>query len=1026
MTYRLAIDVGTNSVGWCALRLDASGAPSGIADMGVRIFHDSRDPQSGTSLAGDRRVARGARRRRDRYLKRRDRLMTALARHGLMPSDAAARKALEGLDPYELRARALDQALTPHETGRALFHLSQRRGFKSNRIAQGGAEDEKEDGLIRAGVSELERRLQESSARTLGEYLHRRKRKKKGVRARPGIGIYPSRRMLEDEFAVIWAAQAARYPAMTDAARAEIHEAIFFQRPLHPKEPGWCELDPTDRRAPYALPLTQLFRMWQELANLRIVRPDESQAALTPGQRDILYAKLSRQKTMRFGAMHKLLGLDALERFNLESEKRKGLNGDSTAAILSSKDLFGSGWHDVEEAQQDEIVEALLAAEDENEIAALAQGRWGLDAAAADRLARVRLPQGYGRVGRKAMAAMTEIMRDQGLVYSDAAREAGYNHSDQRPETLLDALPYYGEILSRHTAGGEPDGETDERKFGRLANPTVHVGLNQLRKLHNALVAEHGKPAQVVIELARDLKIGQQKKQEIAREQAANQRNNERIAEEIARLKQPVTGENIRRYKLWEETGDVHDRRCVFTGEVISGARLFSDEIEIEHLLPFSRTLDDSQANKIVSLRRANRDKGNRSPFEAFSDDPRYDYDAILRRAEALPHNKRWRFAPDAMARLEKDSAFIARHLTDTAYLARATRDYLSHVCPDVWVTPGRLTGLLRGKWGLNSLLPDSNIASTAQEKNRLDHRHHAIDAFVIGVTDRGLLNRVARAAEGVRDRLIGDMPEPWEGFRETLREKLTAIIVSHRPDHGVEGQLHEDTAYGFATEAERDEGYTLVHGKPLAGLTEGEMARIRDPALREALLNHVALEKAAGRTVKQAQESFDWPRDGQKPRRVRLLKKEKKFIPIKDHNGNPYKALVPGENHHVDIFEKPDGGWAGEGVSVFDANQKGFKPAWRTDHPGARLVMRIHKGDLMILVHEGVEKQCRVAQLAPGNNRLVLVQHNESGNYDARAKDKNDPFKWIFGTFTRLKTMEARKVKVDMLGRLRDPGPPP
>ena len=154
MTYRLAIDVGTNSVGWCALRLDASGAPSGIADMGVRIFHDSRDPQSGTSLAGDRRVARGARRRRDRYLKRRDRLMTALARHGLMPSDAAARKALEGLDAYELRARALDQALTPHETGRALFHLSQRRGFKSNRIAQGGAEDEKEDGLIRAGVSD--------------------------------------------------------------------------------------------------------------------------------------------------------------------------------------------------------------------------------------------------------------------------------------------------------------------------------------------------------------------------------------------------------------------------------------------------------------------------------------------------------------------------------------------------------------------------------------------------------------------------------------------------------------------------------------------------------------------------------------------------------------------------------------------------------------------------------------------------------------------------------------------------------
>ena len=141
--YRLGLDMGTNSIGWAAVRIDEKANPVGMLGMGVRIFPDGRDEQSKQSNAVDRRMARGQRRRRDRYLQRRRDLMQALIEYGLMPSDSNERKALESLEPYALRARALDEPLQPCELGRALFHLDQRRGFKSNRKTAGA--DEKED-----------------------------------------------------------------------------------------------------------------------------------------------------------------------------------------------------------------------------------------------------------------------------------------------------------------------------------------------------------------------------------------------------------------------------------------------------------------------------------------------------------------------------------------------------------------------------------------------------------------------------------------------------------------------------------------------------------------------------------------------------------------------------------------------------------------------------------------------------------------------------------------------------------------
>jgi CRISPR-associated endonuclease Csn1 len=1046
MAYRLGIDIGTNSIGWCVLTMDAAGRPSGIGDIGVRIYADGRDPKGGTSLAADRRIARSMRRRRDRFLLRRTDLMAALVAHGLMPAEAPARKALEELDPYDLRARGLDEALPLHHLGRALFHLHQRRGFRSNRRTEAG--DRKEAGKIKAAAGQLADLMAASGARTLGEFLARRHAGRQSVRARlrgegakAAYDFYPQRALVEAEFDALWRAQAAFNPELSEAACENLRAILFRQRRLRPVDPGKCALDPArDRddaggfRAPSALPTSQDFRILQELANLRVVFPGRPERPLAIAERDRLFHDLKHKNTLTFGAIRRLLGLPGEAGFNLESEKRDRLLGDETAAVLAHKDRFGPAWRALPAERQAAIVERLLAEEDEEALAAWLVEACGLTEPAAGAVSAAPLPEGHCRLGRRALAAVNAALRDgwrdflcadtgeiirAPLTYAEAAERAGYHHSDHRPGEILDALPYYGEALADQVSGsGDPD-DPPEVRFGRIANPTVHIGLNQSRRIVNAVIERYGPPAEIVVELARELKLSRKEKDRIAKEQAENQAKNEARRQKLAGIGERDTGENLLRLRLWEELNpaDPLDRRCVYTGEPIGLRRLLSDEVEVDHILPFSRTLDNSAANRTVSLRRANREKGNLSPFEAFGPDAER-WNDILARAQGLPKNKRWRFAPDAMARFDRDRGFLDRQLTDTAYLSRLTREYLSFVCPAnrVRAIPGRMTALLRGKWGLDSLLGGDN------RKNRCDHRHHAIDAAVAAVTDQGLLQRLASAAETSRERLIDAMPEPWSGFRDDVGEVVRGVTVSYRLDHGAAGRLHEDTAYGLVRDPAAEDGFNLVSRKPLTGLNANEIERIRDADLRQRVAARARDAGVAGIALKQALADFAAETG---VRRVRLLKREAETIPIGGPDGKPYKAYIPGDNHHVDIFETPDGRWRGEAVSVFQANRPGHQPAWRRDHPAARRVMRVHKGDLIALGNGDDRRIMRVVRLGVRAGVLWLAPHNEGGVLQQRHDDPDDLFRWLFAAFSKLPEMGARRVAVDALGRVRDPGPP-
>ncbi|MCK5746886.1 MAG: hypothetical protein KAH44_11760, partial [Oricola sp.] len=284
--YRIGIDLGTNSLGWCVLDLDADLQPVAICDMGVRIFSSGRDPKSGASLAVDRRNARAARRRRDRYLGRRSALMNALIAGGLMPDDEADRKALEGLDPYALRANGLDAALPLYHVGRAIFHLNQRRGFKSNRKADRGKDDEK--GKIATGVSRLREAMADTGSRTLGEFLHKRRisaqdpRRVPAVRTRlrpergpdakgDGYDFYAERALLEEEFDTLLSAQARfhRPSKLPETLRNRLRDIIFFQRRLKEPEVGRCTFF-DDKRLAKSHPLFQERRLYEEVNALEI------------------------------------------------------------------------------------------------------------------------------------------------------------------------------------------------------------------------------------------------------------------------------------------------------------------------------------------------------------------------------------------------------------------------------------------------------------------------------------------------------------------------------------------------------------------------------------------------------------------------------------------------------------------------------------------------------------------------------------------------------------------------------------
>ena len=1045
MKTRLALDLGTNSIGWTLFRLDQDDSPAAIIRGGVRIFGDGRDPQSGTSLAVDRRLARQARRTRDRRIKRMKRVMDALVSFNLMPANIEERRQLEVLDPYELRKRGLDEKLEPYEFGRAVFHLAKRRGFQSNRKVD--LEDD-DSSVLKSRIKEVREELASSGFRTIGEWLAMRKAHGLGTRARltgtgsqdRGYDLYVDRAMVLGEFDLFWEAQAKYHPELLTEERKEVvFEAISFQRPLRPVSPGRCVLEPEEHRAPIALSSSQRFRIYQEVNNLKFDNSEYHMQSLSLEQRDLLIEKLLTQKKMTFAGIRRALGLSRTTKINLEGIKREELSGDQVASNFSHEEMFGSAWYEYSLQEQDAIVEFLLEESDEEKAIALLQERYGVTEKSAQQIASCRLPSGYYRLSRLAMSKVLPELQKDVVVYSSAVRAAGYSshsalgHTEQSGE-IFEQLPYYGEILQRHVGFGDPNAESPELKFGKIANPTVHIALGQLRLVVNEIAREYGRPTQVVLEVTRDLKLSIKQQREIDKDQAARQKENERIRTEIAPVlgcsPEAVKRADIEKYRLWEELGDVMDRQCPYSGKTIGIADLFSNRVQVEHILPFARTLDDAMSNKTVAMLKANQEKGNRTPFEAFGSSPSgYDYAEIMLRASKMPDNKSWRFREDAMERYEGDRDFLARSLNDTAYVARLAREYVSAMVGpnDVWAVPGRVTGRIRNLWQMSKVLDPED-----SRKNRDDHRHHAIDAAVLGVVDRGSLKSFSDANkrdDGALTARIEAMPMPWETYFEHVKRMVEGIHVSHRPNHGYQRQMALDTQYGLRSDGKVAFRRSLDSFESRKALDD---AALVDERLKERLLALIPAEL----TGVEFKASLSHAGEALNVRRVRVLK-TLKTTPIslllnQQHRaprssrtltGMEYKALDGNANYCIEIVEGANGKWVGEVISTQQAYKiirESGSDKLRQQHrsqSGKILVMRLMRDDVCRFEIGGIPHFMRLCVLG-SKGSMSFAEINE-GNVDKRNRDGDDDFKYVSKSARSLQTASGIKVDVSPSGRL-------
>jgi len=1051
MRYRLALDLGSTSLGWAMIRLNADNQPCAVIKAGVRIFSDGRNPKDGSSLAVTRREARAMRRRRDRLLKRKARMLRTLIEYGFFPAEEVQRKALETLNPYVLRAKGLDEALSPAEFGRALFHINQRRGFKSNRKTD---KKDNDSGALKTAISKLRETLKTENYRTVGEWLYKRDLAGKPVRARyhqdkeikedgktrinKYYDLYIDRAMIEHEFDELWRNQAELNPSQfNEKARDDLKDVLLHQRPLKPVKPGRCTLMPDEERAPLALPTTQRFRMYQEVNNLRILRNGLKEEPLTLQQRDTLITALEENNKCTFTKIKKLLGVGGAVKFNFEDPKHEELKGNTTSAILGKNEHFGPAWFKLNETEQDAIVMQLLTEENEGKLVHWLQNETGVDEQHAEAIANAGLPEGYGSLCAKALALILPELRKDVVTYDKAVQAAGFEHHSKLTTNseipgvtvkveIIDQdtgeikafhihkeLPYYGEYLQRHVGfgSGKPE-DSPEKRYGKIANPTVHIGLNQTRLVVNSLIKRYGHPSEVIVEVARDLKQSREQRKEEQERQAKNQKRNERLRKEAAGIlnisEEQVHRDDIEKMILWEElSDDIADRKCPYSGTPISATMVLSDEVEIEHILPFSQTLDDSLNNKTVAMRKANRVKGNRTPWDARQDfaNQGWNFEDIVARAGNMRKEKRYRFAEDGYQRwLKDDKGFLARALNDTRHLSKVAREYLNLICPNTRVIPGRMTAMLRGKFGLNDVL------GLHGEKNRNDHRHHAVDACVIAVTDQGLLQRFAKASASAREqqlnRLVENMPLPWESYREHVQRAIENIWISHRPDHAYQGGIFDATIYGL-----RGEGKATYRQE-----IDGQRQR---PILNRDVVSFTD-DKA---------KSLNGYRHGL----------------LENGSPKPYMGLWSRSNYCIEIIRTENAGWTAEVIERYRAYQivAQFGEA-RLHHPTLSiseqpLVMRLLIGDYVRAEVDGITQLMCVLKIN-STGAITFVLHNES-NISARYTAKlaaqkgrkaGKPFNLsaLEDNFFQksispdsLRGFRARRVTISPIGELRDPG---
>ncbi|MHA3046706.1 type II CRISPR RNA-guided endonuclease Cas9 [Riemerella anatipestifer] len=631
------------------------------------------------------------------------------------------------------------------------------------------------------------------------------------------------------------------------------------------------------RVAPKSSPLFQEFKIWQNINNLEIAKISDGNSknkketeALSDDERKLLFEELNLRGNLSQKEVLQILGLKDKE---YKTNFPEGLEGNRTNAALFNiyqQIAENEGYGDWTKKSAQEIKEELKAvfpqigiqadildfnaeldgkefenqasyqlwhllysAEEDDKINEEDQIIYGNSAVSLKKklcekfgftpeyakwIANVSLQDDYGNLSTKAMRKIIPYLID-GNDYSEACALAGYNHSNSLTKEendsreLLDKL----ELLPKNS----------------LRNPVVEKILNQMVNVVNQVIETYGKPDEVRIELARELKKSAEERAEMTKDINEATRRNEDIKKRITKefgISNP-TKSNVVRYKLWLELAPlVH--KDVFTGKQIKKEDLFSSKIDIEHIIPKALLFDDSYSNKTLAFRQTNLKKGDRTAYDFIESDYNATLDDYIQRVETLYNNAKGTISKGKrnkllMAQKNLPDGFIERDLRNSQYIAKKAKAMLCQVFKDVNVTSGSITDRLREDWDLINVMKELNFPKykalglteieerydIGQEKTkkvevitdwtkRNDHRHHAMDALTVAFTTKshvqylnnlntihslkgdevdlelsklyGLKNTITEVVNKKR-KFIPPMPN----FREEAKKHIETILVS-------------------------------------------------------------------------------------------------------------------------------------------------------------------------------------------------------------------------------------------------------
>ena len=1033
------LDIGTTSVGFAVIDHDVEHATGQVRRLGVRIFPEARDPK-GVPLNQERRQARLRRRQLRRRRERRRLLSDQLRAAGLLPSrDSSEWDQAMKRDPYDLRRRAFEgETLSPHEIGRAIYHLAQRRHFRGRDVDEisDTADDAADDADEKKATSAREQTIQalKREGKTLGAWLaargpHERKR-----------GEHATRDIVEDEFDTVW------MPLVPEPFRSSVRDAIFVQRPVFWRlnTLGKCRFVPDAPLCPKGSWLSQQRRMLEKLNNLALA--GGNQRPLNPEERQTILSRLQTQASMTWPGVRRALapvyrargepGEERALKFNLEEGGEKKLLGNPVEAKLA--DIFGSDWHEHPRKQEirdslphriwqadyeqvgDQRVVILPRAERTTRRAELVRNfvaEFGLSDAQATKIETLKLPSGWEPYSVEALQAMLPHLED-GVRFGELV--IGPDWEEWRAETFPGRDQPTGEVFDRLPSPAERE---ERRHVASLRNPTVARTRNELRKVVNNLIDLYGKPDLIRVEVARDVGNSKRQREEKASGIRRQERRRKAAREALQQngIAEPARAD-VEKWMLWEECG----HRCPYTGDSISFDALFrTGEFDVEHIWPRSRSLDNSFRNKTLCRKDVNLQKGNQTPYEFFRSNEE-EWDALANRLAGMKAPRGGTgMSPGKIRRFLAPSIpedFAARQLNDTGYAAREAVAYLRKLWPDqgpeasvkVFAVSGRVTGHLRRLWRLNNILADDG------EKTRADHRHHAIDALTVACCHPGMTQKLSRYWQEEDDPRAPqpNLPPPWETIRSDAESAVAAIVVSHRVRRKVSGQLHKETIYrdtGEEIAGVRGTTYRyFVRRKAVEELKNSESERfngtriidIVDDGVRDIVRSWV--DKHGGDP--SAAFVHGYPKRGRKGpeiRKVRLRVKQQIELMTKASTG--YADL--GNNHHIAIYRLADGTVDYDVVSLLETSRRKARhePVVRRERgDGAQFVMSLSPGDSLQLTRNG-ETKLKIVESVWSAGPVVMVDHD-----DAEGATVFRP-----GAKT-IVLSGGKKVSVDPVGRIR------